>query len=927
MADIAGTAGNDTLTGGATADVIDGGAGNDNVRAGSGNDTVYGGAGSDTLLGEIGDDVIYGGTENDLLNGGAGNDRLYGEDGNDGIYGGGGDDGIWGGIGNDNLFGDGGNDAAYGGEGSDKINGGAGNDTLDGGAGSDILNGEAGNDVFVIRPGDTGDVINGGTGHDVVSLEISASDVTSGLVADIEAYQAWMAGLLAEAGGLSALALQSTGPSFQFASLGVSAGVIEELVVVVDGVAVPLETLTNHAPELAAEVVAATNEDTALAGSVAAVDADGDVLTWSVAAGPLHGTLSLDAATGLYSYTPEANYFGSDTFGVTVTDDLGASATQQVTVTVAPVNDAPVADAEVAYAILEDGSVGGQAAATDVDGDVLSWSVEAGPAHGTLSIDGATGAYTYLAGENYSGSDVFTLRVADGAGGFASQRVSVAIAAVADAPELSVADSLASSSMTLTGTAGNDTITGSYGDDVISGGNGNDVLRGDGASGWITALLNVSAALVDRDGSETLALLVSGVPLDAILSAGTRNADGSWSLTPADLNGLSITASNGAELDLTVWAASTEADGGSASVTDTIHVAIDRGTGSDTIDGGAGNDTLYGGAGNNRLLDGSGNDFVYAQAGNDTIVAGEGNDTYDGGAGFDVLDMSLAAGAVTANLMSGTAAGLGTDKILNFEGLIGSSYSDTLTGSKYDSWISAGDGNDKLYGNGGNDTLLGGAGNDTLDGGSGNDTFEDGPGNDSVSGGSGNDYILAGSGDDRYIGGSGFDTLDYSSAGAAINVDISKKSVVGWKNDFVDGVERIIGTGYDDYFKGSKAGNVLEGGAGNDTFRGLGGADAYTGGAGADTFVWYVKDIVSGGGTYLGGDTITDFSSEDRLDLREFTKSLKGAPVSDAVHVTEGAFGVVVSVKAGSKFQDLVTLQGVHGVTVDSLLADGLIIV
>ncbi|MFX4351286.1 Ig-like domain-containing protein, partial [Acinetobacter baumannii] len=54
--------------------------------------------------------------------------------------------------------------------------------------------------------------------------------------------------------------------------------------------------------------------------------------------------------------------------------------------------------------------------------------------------------------------------------------------------------------------------------------------------------LNLSVALSDTDGSERLGLLtIAGVPAGALLSAGTRNADGSWTLTPAQLNGLTLT--------------------------------------------------------------------------------------------------------------------------------------------------------------------------------------------------------------------------------------------------------------------------------------------------------------------------------------------------------------------------------------------------
>ncbi|PWS37353.1 hypothetical protein DFH01_10955 [Falsiroseomonas bella] len=81
--------------------------------------------------------------------------------------------------------------------------------------------------------------------------------------------------------------------------------------------------------------------------------------------------------------------------------------------------------------------------------------------------------------------------------------------------------------------------------------------------------LDLSAALADRDGSETMALLILGVPEGATLSSGTRNADGSWSVPAADLGTLSLTPPRdfSGAIALTLRATATEArDGTSATV-------------------------------------------------------------------------------------------------------------------------------------------------------------------------------------------------------------------------------------------------------------------------------------------------------------------------------------------------------------------------
>ena len=73
--DIAGTAGDDTVTGTNVADRINGLAGNDTLSGGEGNDTLFGVYGNDTIYGEAGDYIIARGSGSDV------SDALYGDDG------------------------------------------------------------------------------------------------------------------------------------------------------------------------------------------------------------------------------------------------------------------------------------------------------------------------------------------------------------------------------------------------------------------------------------------------------------------------------------------------------------------------------------------------------------------------------------------------------------------------------------------------------------------------------------------------------------------------------------------------------------------------------------------------------------------------------------------------------------------------------
>lgn len=94
----------------------------------------------------------------------------------------------------------------------------------------------------------------------------------------------------------------------------------------------------NRAP-VAQAVSLSTNEDTALSATFAASDPDGDALVYSVATAPGHGAVTLSGA--IFTYTPGANYSGTDTFTVAVSDGRGGTASAAVNVTIAEVNDAP----------------------------------------------------------------------------------------------------------------------------------------------------------------------------------------------------------------------------------------------------------------------------------------------------------------------------------------------------------------------------------------------------------------------------------------------------------------------------------------------------------------------------------------------------------------------------------------------------------
>ncbi len=188
--------------------------------------------------------------------------------------------------------------------------------------------------------------------------------------------------------------------------------------------------------------VYSTDEDVVLsvpaAGGVLANDSDidGDTLSAVLVDSTAYGTLDL-AADGSFVYTPAANYYGPDSFTYKASDGQAESALVTVQLTVNPLNDAPVAQADT-YNIDEDGELtvaapGVLANDSDADGDALVVELFNGTTHGSLTLN-ADGSFTYTPDENFFGVDTFTYRVSDENGGQDEAEVTIRVGTVNDWP-------------------------------------------------------------------------------------------------------------------------------------------------------------------------------------------------------------------------------------------------------------------------------------------------------------------------------------------------------------------------------------------------------------------------------------------------------------------------------------------------------------
>ncbi len=185
----------------------------------------------------------------------------------------------------------------------------------------------------------------------------------------------------------------------------------------------------NAAP-VAGDDAGSVNEDGSVDVAVLAndSDADGDTLNVSNVSNPPNGSASVNPDDTI-NYVPDPNYNGADSFSYTVSDGNGGSDSANVSMTVNPVNDAPVAvddsgfttpqDTPVDIYVLDNDS--------DVDGDPLNVSAAGNGAIGTVTNN--NGYVTYQPNPGATGADSFGYSVSDGNGGSDNANVSLIVLA------------------------------------------------------------------------------------------------------------------------------------------------------------------------------------------------------------------------------------------------------------------------------------------------------------------------------------------------------------------------------------------------------------------------------------------------------------------------------------------------------------------
>lgn len=548
-------------------------------------------------------------------------------------------------------------------------------------------------------------------------------------------------------------------------------------------------------------------------------DVDGDIL--SVVAGTVataNGNVTINA-DGTFVYTPNAGYYGNDSFSYTLRDSRGGLDTATVNLTIHQVNNAPVAvddafsglvNVDVLGNVLSDNGAG-----ADYDVDAQSLIVVAGTfatAHGSVTIN-TNGTFTYTPSLGYVGADSFTYTVEDGVGGSDVGTVNIVIELPNTAP---VAQDDTFSGDENVQISGNLFADNGHGADSDADGNPLTVDAGTFATAHGSVTINADGTFTytpnaeyvgadsfnytlrdNKGGSDTATV---NLTLNNVNKAPVAKDDAFTGLQNGNIAG-NLLADNGAGLDsdpdgdaLSIVAGTYATAYGSVTVnTDGsfLYSPVAGYYGADTFDY-----TLTDGS----LTDTGTVNFTVNPLNNAPVAQDDA---------FTLNEMSSVSGNVLVNNGSGVDSDAdghalsvvaGTYNTANGKVVIAANGNFTYTpnafffgSDSYDYTVQDGHGgsdigrlnftlnsieilgtatnntlngttaNDIIRGLGGNDTLSGDLGDDYMFGDEGNDTIKGRDGNDIMYGGAGDDYLEGGNGSDILYGGAGNDTLKGSS--------------------------------------------------------------------------------------------------------------------------------------------------------------------
>lgn len=163
----------------------------------------------------------------------------------------------------------------------------------------------------------------------------------------------------------------------------------------------------NGAPT-ATDAVINVAEDGVISGRLVAADPDGDALQLALVAPPRHGAVTLEGAR--FTYRPSANFHGEDQLTFAASDGEHTSPVARVVFRVAPTDDAPVLGTNF-FTGPAGFRIAGQIAASDLDGDPLTFAVPSPISGVFVELDSATGRFVYEPFPALGGTDLVPIGV------------------------------------------------------------------------------------------------------------------------------------------------------------------------------------------------------------------------------------------------------------------------------------------------------------------------------------------------------------------------------------------------------------------------------------------------------------------------------------------------------------------------------------
>ncbi|WP_343525506.1 cadherin domain-containing protein [Sphingomonas sp.] len=584
-------------------------------------------------------------------------------------------------------------------------------------------------------------------------------------------------------------------------------------------------TDVNEAPAFVTGTALSVPENSTAVGTILAVDPEHSAVRYSIVSGGDAALFTIDSRTGALSLVSPKDYeaVGAAHYQVTIAASDGTlSATQTFDVAITDVNEAPVLASTATVTIAENQTAVTTIVAQDPDaGAQIVYAIAGGADANAFSIDSRTGALSFRSAPDYeSGQHSYQVQVLASDGSLATtQTLTVNVTDVDEPPVITSPNSVsvAENSRTVMTVEARDpeghalqySITGgadaalfsissagilSYktAPDYETGSRLNEVQVSvsDGTSSTSqmihVAVTDVNEAPVITSGDFTINENQTAV--GTIQARDPEGVDVIYAIAGGDDGGLfNVDSVTGALSfrNAPDFEAPRDADANNVYNVDILvsdgtlvtiqhaHVTVQDVQG-EVVVGTSGDDVLNGGIGDDSLS---------GLGGSDILVGGPGADRLDGGEGSDQVDYTRSSAGVTVYL-DGTA-GVGGDAqgdvLTGIENINGSLHDDVLVGDSGSNLLDAGPGNDVLIGHGGGDTLIGGDGTDTVS------------------------YADAASGIVMMLG---------MGPGQGSGPVVAGNAASG---DMLNGIERVIGTDYDDQFVLSLSGGIsIDGGAGND---------------------------------------------------------------------------------------------------------------